>query len=96
MKHRAKSVIRLTSRTFERRYYPRQKWRGYFKGGDIMYKGCTSCPYAGHIELKECPDAYTKVSRECRLFDRTEIPGSMPQDEFEAYCKKQNALKEVK
>lgn len=25
-------------------------------------KGCTSCPYAGHLELKECPDAYTPIS----------------------------------
>ena len=25
--------------------------------------GCTQCPYAGHIELKECSDAYTSVSQ---------------------------------
>lgn len=61
-----------------------------------MYKGCTSCPYAGHIELKECPDAYTKVASGCRLFDRSEIPGSMPQAEFEALRKKRNTLREVK
>ena len=30
--------------------------------------GCTECPYAGHIELKECPDAYTEVSEKCGLY----------------------------
>ena len=30
--------------------------------------GCTGCPYAGHIELKECPDAYTDVSEKCGLY----------------------------
>ena len=36
-------------------------------------KGCTSCPYAGHFELKECPDAYTDVSKFCGLYDHTII-----------------------
>ncbi len=31
--------------------------------------GCTKCPYAGHIELKECPDAYTEVSKYCSLYN---------------------------
>ena len=35
--------------------------------------GCTECPYAGHIELKECPDAYTKVSQYCALYKHEPI-----------------------
>lgn len=34
----------------------------------IKVKGCSSCPYAGHFELKECPDAYTKKSADCNLY----------------------------
>lgn len=52
-----------------------------------MYKGCTSCPYVGRIELRECPDAYTEAASGCGLFDRSEIPDSMPQAEFEAKLK---------
>lgn len=37
--------------------------------------GCTECPYAGHIELKECPDAYTEVSRWCSLYKHEPIGG---------------------
>lgn len=36
-------------------------------------KGCTTCPYAGHIELKECPDAYTEVSEKCGLYNHEPI-----------------------
>jgi hypothetical protein len=35
--------------------------------------GCTQCPYAGHIELKECPDAYTEVSQHCGLYNHEPI-----------------------
>jgi len=35
--------------------------------------GCTECPYAGHIELKECPDAYTEVSKKCGLYKNEPI-----------------------
>lgn len=35
--------------------------------------GCTKCPYAGHIELKECPDAYTEVSQHCGLYKHEPI-----------------------
>lgn len=35
--------------------------------------GCTQCPYAGHIELKECPDAYTEASKHCRLYNHDPI-----------------------
>lgn len=35
--------------------------------------GCTQCPYAGHIELKECPDAYTEVSKYCGLYNHEPI-----------------------
>lgn len=35
--------------------------------------GCTECPYTGHIELKECPDAYTKVSKKCGLYKNEPI-----------------------
>lgn len=31
--------------------------------------GCTQCPFAGHIELKECPDAYTEVSQYCGIYN---------------------------
>lgn len=37
--------------------------------------GCTQCPYAGHIELKECPDAYTKVSKHCNLYKHEPLNG---------------------
>lgn len=35
--------------------------------------GCTQCPYAGHIELKECPEAYTEVSQYCGLYNHEPI-----------------------
>lgn len=35
--------------------------------------GCTQCPYAGHIYLKECPDAYTSVSKHCGLYNHEPI-----------------------
>lgn len=35
--------------------------------------GCTECPYAGHIELKECPDAYTEISQHCGLYKHEPI-----------------------
>ena len=35
--------------------------------------GCTKCPYAGHIELKECPDAYTEVSKYCNLYNNSDF-----------------------
>lgn len=35
--------------------------------------GCTRCPYAGHIELKECVDAYTEVSKYCGMYDHNEL-----------------------
>lgn len=35
--------------------------------------GCTQCPYAGHIYLKECPDAYTEVSSHCGLYNHEPI-----------------------
>lgn len=31
-------------------------------------KGCTTCPFAGHIDLKECPNAYTEISEQCGLY----------------------------
>lgn len=34
-------------------------------------KGCTNCPYSGHSELKECPDAYTYKAALCNLYDDT-------------------------
>lgn len=37
--------------------------------------GCTECPYAGHIELKECPDAYTEVSDKCGLYKHEPMKG---------------------
>ena len=36
----------------------------------IIVKGCTSCPYAGKFELKDCPDAYTHVSHKCNLYSK--------------------------
>lgn len=36
--------------------------------------GCTRCPYAGHIELKECLDAYTDKAPKCSLYDKHKIP----------------------
>lgn len=44
----------------------------------LKVKGCTSCPYAGHIEIKECPDAYTDIAKKCNLYDRTPIAISKP------------------
>lgn len=41
--------------------------------------GCTQCPYAGHIELKECPDAYTEVSSHCGLYNHNEIGSDVRQ-----------------
>jgi len=38
-----------------------------------MEVGCTRCPYAGHIEKKECPDAYTEKANKCNLYIREEI-----------------------
>lgn len=35
----------------------------------IPVVGCTKCPYVGHFELKECPDAYTDVSEKCGLYN---------------------------
>lgn len=37
---------------------------------NVIVKGCTSCPYAGHFELKECPDAYTPISQFCNLYSK--------------------------
>lgn len=31
--------------------------------------GCSSCPYAGHLEKLECPDAYTEKARYCKMYD---------------------------
>lgn len=40
----------------------------------IKFKaGCTTCPYSGHIGLKECPDAYTPVSEYCGLYDHSYV-----------------------
>lgn len=43
---------------------------------------CNQCPYAGHIELKECPDAYTDVSKYCGLYNHESIDqkGSVEND----------------
>ena len=38
-------------------------------------KGCSSCPYSGHLELPECPDAYTEKAQHCGLYDTTSIYG---------------------
>ena len=35
--------------------------------------GCSRCPFAGRIELKECPNAYTEVSKLCSFYDHTII-----------------------
>lgn len=47
----------------------------YDRSGDIIPIGCTECPYAGHIELKECPDAYTEVSDKCGLYKHEPMKG---------------------
>lgn len=39
-----------------------------WKATHPKFKGCSSCPYAGYFELKECPDAYTKKSADCNLY----------------------------
>lgn len=39
----------------------------------VIVEGCTSCPYAGHFELKECPDAYTPKSHFCNLYSKEVI-----------------------
>ena len=36
----------------------------------VIFEGCTSCPYAGHFELKECPDAYTPISHFCKYYSK--------------------------
>ena len=36
-------------------------------------KGCTTCPYAGHIDLKECPNAYTEKSKECGNYNHEQL-----------------------
>lgn len=38
-----------------------------------MKKGCTTCPYAGHIESKECVFAYTEDAKGCTLYSHEEI-----------------------
>lgn len=38
-----------------------------------MEKGCSTCEYAGHIEIKECPDAYTEVAKGCNLYSHEEF-----------------------
>jgi len=48
--------------------------------------GCTECPYAGHIELKECPDAYTEVSKHCGLYKHEPIGGT-PTKIYALTCK---------
>lgn len=35
--------------------------------------GCTKCPYAGHIEVKECLDAYTNVAPHCKMYNHEHI-----------------------
>ena len=35
--------------------------------------GCSTCPQAGHFELRECPDAYTKIAEKCALYDKREL-----------------------
>lgn len=35
--------------------------------------GCTRCPAAGHIELKECPDAYTERAPYCGLYNHAKL-----------------------
>ena len=36
----------------------------------VIVKGCTSCPYRGSFELRDCPDAYTEVSHLCNLYSK--------------------------
>lgn len=44
--------------------------------------GCTQCPYAGHIYLKECPDAYTEVSQHCGFFNHEPIEQKGSKEEW--------------
>ena len=36
-------------------------------------KVCITCPYAGHIDLKECPNAYTDKSKECGNYNHEQL-----------------------
>lgn len=45
-----------------------------------MKIGCTRCPYAGHIELRECIDAYTEVAEHCGAYNHNELEGSKEND----------------
>lgn len=40
---------------------------------DVRNKGCSTCPYAGHIELKECPNAYTEKAKECKNYNHEQF-----------------------
>lgn len=40
------------------------------KKKNVIVKGCTSCPYRGSFELRDCPDAYTPVSQFCNLYSK--------------------------
>ena len=50
-------------------------------------KGCSTCPYAGHFDLKECPNAYTEKSKECGNYNHeqlcTQIQTNYSKCEFE-------------
>lgn len=61
---RALSIIKKQERR-EAKYKKNQKSEVTKMTKEI---GCTQCPYAGHIELKECPDAYTEASQHCGLY----------------------------
>ncbi|SFU94544.1 hypothetical protein [Butyrivibrio sp. M55] len=45
-----------------------------------MKIGCTRCPHAGHIELKECVDAYTEVAEHCGAYNHNELDEKIDQE----------------
>ena len=40
----------------------------YIKNGGNKVKGCLTCPYSGHMEIRECPNAYTEISHMCGMY----------------------------
>jgi len=46
-------------------------------------EGCTTCPCAGHFELRECPDAYTEKSQYCNLYSHKLMPIWGKEEDYE-------------
>lgn len=48
-------------------------------------KGCSACPMAGHIELPECPDAYSANSPKCNLYSNEKLGESYDNKKYACY-----------